>query len=79
MALRRWRVGRTLLDVELRRRRDDLVVRVRRVFGSPLLVVLEPREVRPETVVVDDVELRGGRASFEAADRHVVVFHGALA
>jgi hypothetical protein len=76
MALRRWRVGRTVLDVELRRRRGDLVARVHRVFGPRLVVTLQPRGRRIESATVDDVELLGGRARFEAADRHVILFPG---
>ena len=79
MALHRLRVGRTLLDVELRRRRGDLVARLRRRFGPRVVITLAPRGAWFESVVVDDVELPGGRVRFEAADRHVIVFRGALA
>jgi hypothetical protein len=76
MALRRLRAGRTLLDLELRRRRGDLVVRVHRRFGPRLVVTLDPRGGSFPSAVVDDVELYGGRARFEAADRHVILFRG---
>jgi hypothetical protein len=76
MALRRLRAGRTLLDLELRRRRGDLVARVHRLFGPRLVVTLEPRGCSFQSAVVDDVELYGGRARFEAADRHVILFRG---
>jgi hypothetical protein len=76
MALRRLRVGRSLLDVELRRRRGDLVARVRRIYGPRPVVSLEPHGGPFGMAVVDEVELPGGRARFEAADRHVIVFRG---
>ena len=74
MALRRLRVGRTLLDVELRRRHGQLVARVYRRFGPRVLVTLAPRGAHFDTASVDEVELLGGRARFEAADRHEIIF-----
>jgi hypothetical protein len=77
MALDRLRVGATVLDLELRRRRGDLVARVRRVGGPPLVLTVAPDPPPAGPTTVDDVELAGGRARFQVVDRHEIVFHEA--
>ena len=73
-ALRRLRVGRSLLDLELRRRPGAIVVRTAHLFGPRLVVTVELRGVGVETTEVDDIPLAGGRARFEAHARHEVRF-----
>ena len=76
MALARLRVGRTVLDLELRRRRDALVARVHRAGGPPLVVTLELQAQGSGPTFVDEVELQGPRVRFEAVERHEIVAHG---
>jgi hypothetical protein len=73
-ALRRLRIGRSLLDLELRRRPGAIVVRAAHLFGPRLVVTIDLRGVGVETTEVDDVPLAGGRARFEAHARHEVRF-----
>jgi hypothetical protein len=73
-ALRRLRVGRSLLDLELRRRPGAIVVRTAHLFGPRLVLTVDLRGVGVETTEVDDVALAGGRARFEAHARHEVRF-----
>ena len=74
MALRRLRVGRTLLDLELRRRPGALVLRAVHRFGPRLVLTVAPRGVDIEAVEVDDVGLSGVRARFEMHGRHEARF-----
>jgi hypothetical protein len=73
-ALRRLRIGRSLLDLELRRRPGAIVVRTAHLFGPRLVVTIDLRGVGVETTEVDDIALAGGRARFEAHARHEVRF-----
>jgi hypothetical protein len=73
-ALRRLRIGRSLLDLELRRRPGAIVVRTAHLFGPRLVVTVDLRGVGVETTEVDDIALAGGRARFEAHARHEVRF-----
>ncbi len=73
-ALRRLRIGRSLLDLELRRRPGVIVVRTAHLFGPRLVVTVDLPGVAVETTEVDDVPLAGGRARFEAHARHEVRF-----
>jgi len=76
MALERLRVGRTVLTVRLRRRFGQVAARVERVHGPRIHVEFDLRGVPADAVVqVDDVELRGGRAAFEADGAHALVWH----
>jgi hypothetical protein len=74
LALRRLQVGRTLLDLELRRRAGALVLRTAHRFGSRLVLSAGVRGVEVEATEVDDVPLAGARARFETHDRHEVRF-----
>jgi hypothetical protein len=76
MALTRLRIGRTVLDLDLRRLRAGLGMRIRRVTGPALVATVEPRPPMPGPTVVDDVELPGSRVRFEVTGRHDLVFHG---
>lgn len=74
MALSRIRVGSSAIDCDVRARAGGVVVRVRRASGAPLIVTLAPRGIAPRAISVDGIELAGGRARFEAAGEHEVVF-----
>ena len=75
MTLRRLRVGRTVLDIELRRREGQLIARVKRSFGPGLQLKLAPRTDAPvQSVMVDDVMLGGTGAQFQVRDVHEVIF-----
>lgn len=74
IALRRLRVGRALLDLELRRRPGALVLRTAHLFGPRLVLSVGARGVEVEATEVDDVQLAGARARFESHDRHEVRF-----
>ena len=73
-ALRRLRVGRTLLDLEVRRRPDALVLRVAHLFGPRLVLTVGVRGPDVEATEVDDVMLPGAHARFETHDRHQIRF-----
>ena len=74
-ALRRLRIGRSLLDLEVRRRPRALVVRAAHLFGPRLVLTVGARGVDVAGTDVDDVALPGAWARFEAHDRHEVRFH----
>jgi hypothetical protein len=73
-ALRRLRIGRTLLDLEVRRRAGALVLRVAHLFGPRLVLTAGVRGADVEATEVDGVMLPGARARFESHDRHEVRF-----
>jgi len=76
MALDRLRVGRTVLSVRMRRRFGQVAARIERVHGPRLHVDFVLRgESASEAVMLDDVELRGGRVAFEADGSHALVWH----
>lgn len=75
MTLHRLRIGRTVLDVELRRRAGQIIARVVRSFGPGLQLKLVPRTDAPiQSVMVDDVTLGGSGAQFQVRDVHEVIF-----
>ena len=74
-ALRRLRIGRSLLELEVRRRPRSLVVRAAHLFGPRLVLTVGARGVEVEGTDVDDVALPGAWARFEAHGRHEVRFH----
>ena len=73
-ALRRLRVGRTLIDVELLRRSETVLVRTTHRFGPRLVLTIDLRGAGVMATEVDDVALASGRARFEAHGRHEVRF-----
>jgi hypothetical protein len=75
MGLERLRVGRSVLNVRLQRRFDQVVARVERIHGPRVHVEFRLRGHAPSSVLLDDVELGGGRAGFEADSQHVLVWH----
>jgi glycogen debranching enzyme len=75
MAVRRLKIGRTTLDIEIQRRPGRLVIRVDRAHGPRIHLVLEPRGLPPVTAVtLDEQPLGAGRAVFEVGGRHEAVF-----
>jgi len=73
-ALRRLRVGRTILDLEVRRRPQAIVLRTAHLFGPRLVLTVVVRVVQVESSGVDDIPLAATRARFEAHGRHEVRF-----
>ena len=74
-ALRGLRVGRSVLDLAVRRRPDAMVVRVTHRFGPRLVVTVAAPGLDAVGAEVDDITLPAGRVRFEAHDRHEVRFH----
>jgi glycogen debranching enzyme len=75
MSLRRLRVGKTVLDIDMRKISGRLVVRLHRRFGPGLHVRLAPQGlVGGQDVRVDEVALRGPRVQFEVRDHHEVIY-----
>jgi hypothetical protein len=75
LAVRRLRVGRSVLEVVLRRRPAGLVLRIARMHGDPLMVTAAMPE-RFALATVDDVEDVAVPLHFEVRDRHEVVAYG---
>jgi len=76
MSVERIRVGRTVLSVRMRRRFGQVAARIERVHGPRLHVEFVLRGVPAlTTVLLDDVELGGGRVAFEADGTHALVWH----
>jgi hypothetical protein len=60
----------------MRRRFGQVAARIERVHGPRLHVDFVLRgEPASEAVMLDDVELRGGRVAFEADGSHALVWH----
>jgi glycosyl hydrolase family 65 len=75
MALRRLRLHRTLLDVEVRPRAEWATVRLAVSFGPPIAVDLWVRNTAPVArVMVDEIELAGPRAIFTVQGEHEARF-----
>ena len=75
MALRRLRLHRTLLDVEVRPRAEWATVRLAVSFGPPIAVDLSVRNTAPVArVMVDEIELAGPRAIFTVEGEHEARF-----
>jgi hypothetical protein len=75
VAVRRLRVGSSVLDVELRRRPSGPVLRLARTHGPALLAVVH-LPARYGLASVDDVEGLSPPLRFELCDRHEVVAYG---
>lgn len=72
--LKRLRIGRTVLELSFRRRFGRISVRVSRIQGPALPVSLTMGGPPPSLMAVDDVDLPGQRAVFEANGQHEVTF-----
>jgi hypothetical protein len=75
LALRRVRVGRSVLDVELRRRPAGFALRMALVHG-PAMVAVVTMPARFDAVTVDEVEGLVPPLRFEVRGRHEVVAYG---
>lgn len=71
----RLRIGRTLLDLALRVRRDQAVVRIARRFGPPLAVRVRLRGAVIVSLLVDEVPVGGDVASLVVEATHEVTFY----
>jgi hypothetical protein len=74
-ALRRLRVGRSLVDLDLTRRPETVVLRVTHVFGPRMVLTASLRGQAVDSTEVDGEPLPASRARFETHDRHEVRFH----
>lgn len=74
IAVRRLRVGHSVVDAELRRRFDRVTARLHRRHGPPLPVAVELAGAPPLAVTADDVPMPGARAVVAVSDRHEVLF-----
>jgi len=75
MALRRLRLHRTVLDVEVRPRAEWATVRLAVSFGPPIALALSLRNTGPVArVMLDEIELAGPRAIFTAQGEHEARF-----
>ena len=81
MALRRLRLHRTLVDVEVRPRAEWATVRLSVSFGPTIPLALSLRNTPPVArVTVDEVPLVRDRAVFTLSDEHeLVFFYGVVA
>jgi hypothetical protein len=75
MALRRLRMHRTVVDVDVRPRAEWVTVRVEVTFGPPVPVAVSVRNGgRISRVTVDDVVLDSERVVFTVSGEHEVMF-----
>jgi len=75
MRLRRLRLHRTLVDLEVRPRAEWATVRLAVSFGPPIPLALSLRNTPPVArVTVDEVALERDPAIFTLADEHELVF-----
>jgi len=76
MALRRLRLHRTLIDVEVRPRAEWITCRLEVTFGPPVALSLTLRNAPAIAgVTVDEVALQGSRAIFTVSGEHEAVFY----
>jgi len=75
LALRRVRLHRTLLDVEVRPRAEWATVRLNLTFGPPIALALSLRNVgKVGRITVDETVLQGDRAIFTVSGEHEAMF-----
>ena len=75
MAIRRLRLHRSLVDVEVRPRGEWAGVRLKLTFGPAVALALSVRNAGPVgRVTVDEIELQGDRAVFTLAGEHEAMF-----
>jgi hypothetical protein len=76
MALRRLRLHRTLIDIEVRPRAEWITCRLESTFGPPVALALSLRNVPAVArVTIDEVVLQGPRAIFTVSGEHEAVFY----
>ena len=76
-ALSRLRIGRTILDLRLRRRGPTAQLSVRKVMGPPLVVDCALPDLDADAVELDGVSLGAAHARFEATGEHEFIVHAA--
>lgn len=75
MAVRRLRLHRTILDLEVRPRAEWSSVRLNVTFGPAIAVAVSLRNAGTiGRVTVDEIPLQGNRAIFTAQGEHEVMF-----
>lgn len=75
MTLRRLRLHRSLIDLEVRPRAEWATVRLKLTFGPPIALALSVRNAGPVgRVTVDEIALQGDRAVFTLAGEHEAMF-----
>jgi hypothetical protein len=75
MALRRLRLHRSLIDVEIRPRAEWTGVRLKLTFGPAIPIALSVRNVGTVgRVTVDEIALQGDRAVFTLSGEHEAMF-----
>ena len=75
MALRRLRLHRSLVDVEVRPRAEWAVVRLALTFGPAVALSLSVRNTGPVArVTVDEIALQGDRGIFTLSGEHEAMF-----
>jgi hypothetical protein len=75
LALRRLRVGRSTIDLELRLRGETATLRVRHAYGPRLVVTAGLRGRAVASVDVDDIPMPASRVRFESYAEHEIRFH----
>ena len=76
LVARRLRVGRTLVDLDIRAKAEWVTVRLAVMFGPPIAVALGlPGHFGVARVAVDEVPLPTPRAVFTAAGEHEVTLY----
>ena len=74
-ALSRLRVGRSVLDVRLRRRGEVASLAIRRGAGPPIMMDCTVRGAHVGELIVDGQSIGGPRARFEVREWHDVQLH----
>ena len=75
MAIRRLRLHRSLVDVEVRPRAEWATVRLKLTFGPAIALALSVRNAGPVgRVTVDEIALQGDRAIFTLSGEHEAMF-----
>ncbi|MEO8199995.1 MAG: GH116 family glycosyl hydrolase [Gemmatimonadota bacterium] len=75
MTLRRLRVGRTVMDVTIRRRAGQIQVRVTRTFGPGVHLRFVPRGMAPPVgILVDDIEMGSAAVQFQVSTEHEIIY-----
>ncbi len=76
MALKRLRVGRTTLDISVRRRPGRVVANLVRSAGPRVHVTLSLAGIgAPSAIELDELAIAGERVAFDAEGRHEIVYH----
>lgn len=76
LVVRRLRIHRTLIDVDIRAKAEWITVRLAVMFGPPIAVGLRlPDHFGVARVAVDEVPLAAARAIFTAAGEHEVTLY----